>query len=141
MRHRAVGRAVHVRAVVAGVHDDGVVGDPHIVERLLGAYDGVVVLHHPVDVLAVAVFVTAAMLRAHVRAKMHARRVEPGKERLPGCWRCMKSMAAADVSSSMVSIQFFVRRPVSSIACLPIFRSADRRSDRPCRSENRTRGG
>jgi phage N-6-adenine-methyltransferase len=30
-------------------------------------------------------------------------------------WRCMKSMAAADVSSSMVSIRFLVSGPLSSI--------------------------
>ena len=36
-------------------------------------------------------------------------------------WRCMKSIAAAEVSSSIVSIRFLVSAPVSSIVCLPIF--------------------
>ncbi len=31
----------------------------------------------------------------------------------------MKSIAAADVSSSIVSIRFFVSAPVSSMVCLP----------------------
>jgi hypothetical protein len=34
-------------------------------------------------------------------------------------WRLMKSTQAATVSSSMVSIRFFVSGPVSSIRCLP----------------------
>jgi hypothetical protein len=34
-------------------------------------------------------------------------------------WRLMKSMAAAEVSSSIVSIRFFVSGPVSSMLCLP----------------------
>ena len=71
-----------MRAVVAGVDDDGVVGDAHVVERLEQRADGVVVLHHAVDVLAVAMLVAAAMLGADMRAQMHARRVEPAEERL-----------------------------------------------------------
>ena len=35
------------------------------------------------------------------------------------CWRLMKSMQAAVVSSSIVSIRFFVSGPVSSMRCLP----------------------
>ena len=35
------------------------------------------------------------------------------------CWRRMKSLAAATVSSSIVSIRFLVRGPVSSMRCLP----------------------
>ena len=47
--------------------------------------DGAIVLDHAVDVLAVAVLVSAAMLGADVRAQVHARRVVPDKERLvPG---------------------------------------------------------
>ena len=44
--------------------------------------DGVVVLEHAVDVLAVAVLVAAAMLGPDVRAQVHAGRVEPDEERL-----------------------------------------------------------
>ena len=74
-----------MRAVVAGVDDDGVVGDAHVVQRLEQRADRVVVLDHAVDVLAVAVRVAAAMLGADVRAQMHARRVEPDEERLARC--------------------------------------------------------
>ena len=81
-RHRAVGPGVHVRAVVAGVDDDGVVRDAHVVQRLEQGADRVVVLDHAVDVLAVAVLVAAAVLGADVRAQVHARRVEPDEERL-----------------------------------------------------------
>ena len=51
-----------MRAVVARVDYDGIVGDAHIVERLEQGADGVVVLLHTVDVLAVPVLVTVAML-------------------------------------------------------------------------------
>ena len=64
------------------VDDDRVVRDAHVVERLEERADGIVVLHHAVDVLAVAVRVAAAMLGADVRAQVHAGRVEPAEERL-----------------------------------------------------------
>jgi len=34
-------------------------------------------------------------------------------------WRVMKSFAAATVSSSIVSMRFFVSGPVSSMVCFP----------------------
>src|SRR6476620_789846 len=46
--------------VVARIDHDGVGGDAHVVERLEQSADGVVVLLHAVDVLAVAVGVAAA---------------------------------------------------------------------------------
>ena len=42
----------------------------------------VVVLLHAVDILAVAVLVTAAMRGTNVRAQVHARRIQPDEERL-----------------------------------------------------------
>ena len=59
-------------------------GDAHVVEGLEQRADGLVVLDHAVDVLAVAVLVPAAVLGADVRAQVHARRVEPAEERLAG---------------------------------------------------------
>ena len=42
------------------------------------------------------------------------------KNGLPAvCCRFMKSMAAAEVSSSIVSMRFLVSAPVSSMVCLP----------------------
>ena len=42
------------------------------------------------------------------------------KNGLPAvCCRFMKSIAAAEVSSSIVSMRFLVSAPVSSIVCLP----------------------
>ena len=37
------------------------------------------------------------------------------------CLRSMKSSAPSMISSSIVSIRFFVSGPVSSIVCLPLF--------------------
>ena len=81
-RHRAVRPRVHVRSIVRGVDDDGVIRDAHLIERLEERADGLVVLDHAVEVLAVAVLVSAAVFGAHVRAQMHARRVVPDKEGL-----------------------------------------------------------
>jgi hypothetical protein len=78
--HGRVRPGIHMRPVVAGVDDDGVVRDAHVVQRFEQRADGVVVLHHAVDVFAVAVLVTAAMLGANVRAQVHAGRVEPDEE-------------------------------------------------------------
>ena len=41
-------------------------------------------LEHAVDILAVAVGITPAMIGADVGTQMHARRVEPAEERLAG---------------------------------------------------------
>jgi hypothetical protein len=71
-----------VGAVVAGVDDDGVVRDAHVVQSLQQRAHGVVVLHHAIDVLAVTVRITAAMIGADVRTQVHARTVEPAEERL-----------------------------------------------------------
>ncbi len=81
-RHRAVRPGVHVRAVVAAVDDDRVIGDAHVIEGFEKRADRVIVLDHAVDVLAVAVRVAAAVLGADVRAQVHAGGVHPAEERL-----------------------------------------------------------
>src|SRR6185437_8016437 len=65
--HGAVRPGIHVRSIVARINHDGVVGDSHIVERLEQGADHIVVFLHAVDVLAVAVGVTATMTGADVR--------------------------------------------------------------------------
>ena len=69
-----------MRAVVGRVHDDRVVGDAEIVDKLQQLADVHVVLDH-----AVAVFVLpgdADVLGFHMRAEVHARAVPPHEERL-----------------------------------------------------------
>ncbi len=68
--HGAVRPTIHVRAVVARVNDDRVVGDTYVVERLEQAPDRVVVLDHAVDVFAVAMLIAPAMLRADADANV-----------------------------------------------------------------------
>ena len=68
--------------VVAGINDDGVVRDTHVVQGLEQRADGVVVLEHAVDVFAVAMRVAAAMIGANVGSQVHARGIEPAEERL-----------------------------------------------------------
>ena len=108
-RHRTVGPGVHVRPVVARVDDEGVVCDPHVVQRLEDRADRCVVLDHAVDVLAVAVQVPAAVLaRTWVRRCMRVE-LNQTKKGLPAVFcRFMKSIAAAAVSSSIVSMRFLV---------------------------------
>ena len=52
-----------MRPIVSAVNDDGVIRNAEIVEALQDRADGVVVFDHAVDVLAVAMLVTAAMSR------------------------------------------------------------------------------
>jgi hypothetical protein len=73
-----------VRPVVARVDNDRIVGDAHIVEGLEQAADRIVMLHHAVDVFAIAVGVAAAMAGADMRSQVHAGRVEPDEEGLAG---------------------------------------------------------
>ena len=76
----AVRPGVVLRAVVGGVHDDGVVGDAQLVELVEHLADLLVVDDH-----AVAVGVLAALadiLLGDVGAEVHRRRVVPEEERL-----------------------------------------------------------
>ena len=66
--HGAVGPGVHVGTVIAGIDNDGIVRDAHVVEGLEEITDDIVVFHHAIDVLAVAVDITAAMVFTNVGA-------------------------------------------------------------------------
>ena len=76
-----VGPAVVVRAVVGGVHHDGVVGDAELVELVEHPPDLLVVGDHDVVVLALTVAL-AQVLLGGVRAEVHGRRGPPHEERL-----------------------------------------------------------
>ena len=113
--HRAgIGPGVVVRAVVGGVLDDRVVGEAEVVDQLEQLADVQVVLDHAVGVFVVAL-VTVRSAFTCVRKCMRV----PFHQQKKGCpalaWRVMKSFAAARVSSSMVSMRFFVSRPVFSM--------------------------
>src|SRR5262249_39811884 len=66
-RHRSIGPCVHMGSIVAAIYDEGVVGDPHIVECLEQIPDEIVVLLHTIDILAVAVLIATPMFGANVR--------------------------------------------------------------------------
>jgi hypothetical protein len=51
-----------MRAIVAGVDDDRAIRNPHVIQGLEERADRLVVLDHAVEVLAVAVRITAALL-------------------------------------------------------------------------------
>ena len=83
-------------------------------------------LDHAVSIFVARHAALAAHRFPHVGEGMHAGGVHPGEERLVG-FTCpvMKSIAAAVVSSSMVSIRLLFSGPVSSI--LPIGRRLETR--------------
>ena len=121
VRHRAVGPGIHVRAVVARVDDDCVARDAHVVEGLEERADGLIVLDHAIEVLAVAVLVAATVLGADMGAQMHARRVEPAEEGLAGL---VLALHVLDGRGGGLVVDrfhpFLGERAVSSMVCLPI---------------------
>src|SRR5262249_34736623 len=126
-RRRGIGPGILMRAVVRRVDDDRIVGDAEIVDLLEQSANNGIVLDHAVVIFG-------------PRGQAGLVSVRGGGRGLSGCWggtwvrkcmrgalnqqknglfalpcRSMKSMAAADVSSSIVSMRFFVSGPVSSI--------------------------
>ena len=81
-RRAAVRPGHHLRAVVAGVHDDGVVRDAEVVELLEQLADLAVVLDHAVRIEAQAGFALGLLLQA--RPDVHARGIPPDEKRLVG---------------------------------------------------------
>ena len=73
-----------MRAVVGAVHDEGVVGDAEIVERLEDRADVLVVVDHRVVILALPAARLADALRLGVGAEVHVGEVHPDEERLAG---------------------------------------------------------
>ena len=122
--HRAVGPGVHVRAVVGRVDDDRIVGDAQILERLEQLAD--------VPGRARSSRRRTRLPRGTAPARrdgsartcvqtVHPRRVHPDRRTAcrPRPAVLMKSTAASEVSSSIVSMRLRVSGPVSSIVCLP----------------------
>ena len=119
-RHRSVRPAVHVRTVVGRVHDEGVVGDAEIIQRLEDRADILVMIDHGVVIRALPASRLADAFRLGVGAEVHVGGVHPNEERLAGlCCRLMKSTARSVMSSSMVTIRSLVSGPVSLHTCLP----------------------
>ena len=79
-RHCSVWPRIHVRPVVARVDNDGVVRDAHVVEGFEQRADGIVVLDHAVDVLAIAMRIAPPMILTNMRSQVHAGAVEPAEE-------------------------------------------------------------
>ena len=74
-----------MRAVVGRVEDDRVVRDAEVVERLEQLADVAIVLDHAIGIFGPGGQPwLVAMLRPHVRARVHPGVVEPAEERLAG---------------------------------------------------------
>ena len=102
-----------MRAVVRRVDDDGVVGDAQLVELVEHHADVFVVLDHPIVVVALPRSCRGVFV-GDVGAEVHGGRVEPEEERLVGLVRLVDEAERVSViSSSIVSMRFFVRGPVS----------------------------
>ena len=83
-RHGRVRPGVHVRAVVGGIHDDGVVGDAQVIQGLEHRADVLVVVNHRVVVFALPAAGLPHALGLHVRAEVHVGEVHPDEDRLAG---------------------------------------------------------
>ena len=94
-------------------------GDAEIVERLEQLADMAVVLEHAVDVLAERRCGPCMSGRTCVQRCMRVPFHQQKNGLLAAACRLMKSIAAFEVSSSIVSMRFLVSGPVSSIVCLP----------------------
>ena len=130
--HAGVRPRVHVRPVVGRVDDDRVLGDPELVELVEQLADDLVVVDHRVVVGRLPAAGLAEALRLRVRAEVHVRGVEPDEERRPGGGLAVDEVGpCSSISSSIVSIRFFVSGPVSSIRCFPTRPNAAPRSRRP----------
>jgi len=81
-RRAAIGPGKHLGAVVGRPHDDGVVGNTQVVELLQELTHHAVQLGHAVGHQTQAGL--ALRLRLEVSVDVHARRIEPTEERLPG---------------------------------------------------------
>ena len=73
-----------MRAVVGAVHDEGVVGDAQVIQRLEDRADILVVVDHGVVVRALPAAGLADALRLGVGAEVHVGEVHPDEERLAG---------------------------------------------------------
>ena len=80
--HCSIGPGIHVRAIVAGVNDDRVVGNSHSVKGVEDFPDRLVMLDHSVNVLAISMGVAPTVFGTDVRSQVHAGGVEPAEERL-----------------------------------------------------------
>ena len=83
-RHGPIRPGVHVRTVVGAVHDERVVGDAGVVDRLEHRADVLVVIDHRVVVFALPAAGLALAFRLDVGAEVHVREVHPDEERLVG---------------------------------------------------------
>jgi hypothetical protein len=119
--HRAVGPAVHVRAVVGGVDDDRVLGDAELVQLVQDLADVPVVVDHRVVVVGLPPAGLARGLGGLVcvRKCMWVVLTHRKNGTCSACLRSMKSIAPSTISSSIVSIRLRVSGPVSSISCEP----------------------
>ncbi len=103
-----------MRAVVGRIHDDGVVGDAQVIQRLEDRADVLVVVNHRVVVFALPAAGLPHALGLHCVRKCMCVKFTQTKNGLPAAfWRLMKSTARAAKSSSKVSIRFLVSGPVS----------------------------
>ena len=133
-RHRSVRPRVHVRAVVGRVHDEGVVGDAEIIQRLEDRADILVVVDHGVVIRALPSPRLADALRLGMGAEVHVGRIHPDKERLAGVLLPLDEVhgTVGDVVVDRYHPLLGQRAGVlASPACRPC-RSADRLSGRPC---------
>ena len=117
-RRAAVGPGEHFRAVVGGIHDDGILIEAEFLEFVEHLADVAVVLHHAVGIDAEAGL--AFTLRLETRPDVHAGGVPPHEERLVPL-RCVRHEAKGVRGDFLVDRlhALFGQRPVLSIFWVP----------------------
>ena len=83
-RHGRVGPGVHLRAVVRGVDDDGVVGDAQLVDGVEDRAHVLVVVDHDVVIDSLILACLADARRLGVGAEVHVGVIRPQEKRLLG---------------------------------------------------------
>src|SRR6516165_9907706 len=83
-RHGPIRPAVHMRTVISSVHDEGVVRDAEVIQRLEHRANILVMIDHGVVIWALPSACLTETLRFGMCAKVHMGEVHPNKERLVG---------------------------------------------------------
>jgi hypothetical protein len=110
-----------VWAVVGGIHHAGVVRYAQVVQRLEDRADISVVVDHGVVVRALPTPGLADALRLGMGAEMHVGEIHPDEYGFAGLVLSLNEVhgPVLAISSSIVSMRFFVSGPVSLQTCLP----------------------
>ncbi|MET3930376.1 hypothetical protein ABIE51_002263 [Lysobacter sp. OAE881] len=118
-RHARIRPAVHVRAVVGGIDDDGVFGQAQFVQQVQHLPDVPVVVDHCVVVRRLVRAGLPDAFGLGVRDEMHVRGVEPHEERLAGLVLALDEIAGGLDELVVAGFHALARQRSSVLDLLP----------------------